>query len=51
MDTYLILARIVYVLDLMVWLLPKLTIASAVMAAAWGIGELTIYMIRRWKRG
>lgn len=47
MDTYLILARIVYVLDLMVWLLPKLAIASAVMAAVWGIGKLKVYVIRR----
>ena len=49
--TDVILARIVYTLDVMVWLLPKIVIGAAVLALAWGFAELTIYMIRRWKRG
>jgi hypothetical protein len=46
MDTYLMMARLVYVLDWTVYLLPRVLTGMAIGAAAWGVGRL-IRMRRR----
>lgn len=51
MNIDLMLARLVFVLEWTIYLLPRVLGGMAAVLGAWGLTELMIYMIRRWKRG